>query len=51
MSYPMLVHEGWSVDESLELHADDMTSVRSWVDLGELFLQGFKLDEITTFGG
>ena len=47
VSSPMLVNEHWSVQESLELHADDETSARAWTDLGALFLQGFKPNEMT----
>lgn len=47
MIYPMLVQEHWTVEESLGLHANELTSAEEWVDLARLFLEGFKPNEMT----
>jgi len=42
---PYLTLDGWDVEETLELHADEVEK-EDWIELGRLFIERFKEDEI-----
>lgn len=43
---PYVTINGWTVEESLDAHADADVSADDWVELGRLFVEYFKPDEI-----
>lgn len=47
-SWPYITLEGWTVEDCLDLHGDERASVSDWIDLGRLYLVGFKDDERQT---
>lgn len=45
-SRPYVTHEDWTVEECLELHADERGATSSWIELGRLYLERFRDDEL-----
>lgn len=43
---PYIVYEDWTVEECLDLHADDRASAASWVQLGALFVSDFNPEHV-----
>lgn len=43
---PYVTLHGWTVDECLDLHADERASVRDWQNLGRLYVDWFKPEQI-----
>ncbi|MDQ0537726.1 hypothetical protein QF011_000256 [Curtobacterium flaccumfaciens] len=43
---PYVAYPGWSVDEALDLHADSEVSAEDWIQLGALFVEYFKPEEV-----
>lgn len=48
-SEPYVTYKGWAVDEVLDLHADEGTSAENWIELGRLFVEYFKPEEVRRF--
>lgn len=46
---PYLAYEGWTVEEALDLHADEVISAHDWIELGGLFVEHFKSEEVRRF--
>lgn len=47
---PYIVLEGWTVDECLELHADDRASAEDWIELGRLYVDSFESEQVRRTG-
>ncbi|MEV4704534.1 hypothetical protein [Actinoplanes sp. NPDC049316] len=47
---PYITLEGWTVDECLDLHADERASVEDWKELGRLFVSWFKGEQLRRAG-
>lgn len=45
-SAPYIAYENWTVDEALDLHADAEVSADEWIELGRLFIEDFKPDQV-----
>jgi hypothetical protein len=45
-SEPYVSYQGWTVEECLDLHADERASAEDWVELGLLYVSGFKREEV-----
>ena len=45
-STPYITYEDWTVDEALDLHADAGVSAEDWTELGRLFVEYFKPEEV-----
>ncbi len=45
-SEPYVTDEDWTVDECLELHADERASVQDWKEFGRLFVSRFGPEEV-----
>lgn len=43
---PYVLYDGWTVDECLDLHADERASVEDWEELGRLYVATFKPEQI-----
>lgn len=43
---PYVTYESWTVEEALDLHADDSVTARDWIELGRLFVEYFKPEEV-----
>lgn len=43
---PYVTLEDWTVEETLDLHADEEVRVADWIELGRLFVEYFKPDEV-----
>lgn len=43
---PYVTYEGWSVDDALDLIANDEVSAEDWTALGRLFVEYFKPEEV-----
>jgi hypothetical protein len=43
---PYVLYDGWTVDECLDLHADERASVDDWKELGSLYVATFKPEQI-----
>jgi len=43
---PYITYEGWTVDEALDLHADADVTSEDWIELGRLFVEYFKPEEV-----
>ncbi|WP_127817682.1 hypothetical protein [Microbacterium sp. CPCC 204701] len=43
---PYVAYPGWSADEALDLHADSDVSAEDWIQLGALFVEYFKPEEV-----
>jgi hypothetical protein len=45
-SEPYILRDSWTVDDCLELHADDRALVKDWKDLGQLFVARFRPENV-----
>ena len=45
-SEPYIAYHGRTVDECLDLHADERATAADWVELGRLYVSDFKLEEV-----
>lgn len=45
-SRPVITLGDWTVEECLDLHADDRASVEDWTELGRLFVAEFKANQM-----
>ena len=45
-STPYITMSDWTVDECLDLHADERASVEDWKELGRLYVSRFKPEHI-----
>lgn len=45
-STPYITYEDWTVDEALDLHADADVSAEDWTELGRLFVEYSKPEEV-----
>ncbi len=43
---PYVTLDGWTVDECLELHADERASVEDWKEFGRLYVARFKPEQV-----
>ena len=43
---PYVAYESWTVEEALDLHADDSVTAGDWIDLGRLFVDALKPEEM-----
>lgn len=43
---PYVTYESWTVDEALDLHATATVTADDWVELGRLFVEYFKPEEV-----
>jgi hypothetical protein len=43
---PYLILDGWTVDECLELHADERASVEDWQEFSRLYVARFKPEQV-----
>lgn len=43
---PYITYDGWTVEEALDLHADADVSAQDWIELGRLFVEYFKPEEV-----
>jgi hypothetical protein len=44
-SWPYITMDNWTVQDCLELHADERASIADWIELGGLYVERFKDDE------
>ena len=45
-AWPYITYEDWTVQEALDLHADDRVTADDWIELGHLFVGYFKPEEV-----
>ena len=45
-SAPYVTLDDWTVNEALDLHADANVTADDWIELGQLFVEYFKPEEI-----
>lgn len=45
-SAPYIIYDDWTVEDALDLHADGDVSVEDWVELGRLFVEDFKPEQV-----
>lgn len=50
-SEPYITYEDWTVEEALDLHADDQVTADDWIELGRLFVEYFKPEEVRSTPG
>lgn len=43
---PYITYDGWTVEEALALHADADVTADDWIELGRLFVECFKPEEV-----
>ncbi len=43
---PYISHENWTVSDCLDLHADERASAGDWIELGRLYVAGFKPEHV-----
>lgn len=44
-SWPYVTMDNWTVQDCLDLHADERASISDWIELGRLYVERFKDDE------
>ena len=45
-SAPYIAYEDWTVDEALDLHADGDVTADDWIELGRLFVEDFRPEQV-----
>lgn len=45
-SAPYITLDDWTVEEALDLHADSDVTADDWIELGRLFVEHFKPEEL-----
>jgi hypothetical protein len=43
---PYVTYESWTVDEALDLIADSRVTADDWIELGRLFVEDFRPEEV-----
>lgn len=45
-SAPYIMYDNWTVEEALNLHASVGTSAEDWIELGRLFVEYFRPEDV-----
>jgi len=43
---PYITYDDWTVEDALDLHADSDVTAQDWIELGRLFVEHFKPEEV-----